>query len=195
MVRFFLLNGMGDPLSDSTKSTKSTDRSVPKSLQERVIVARSQYARILTQNFVNGSARFLLDPTITDARGGRLEEEINLAMQLSARLWSQRSRVGCLDLQVFHNTAFSASADYLEAHQSQEKDIDPPNFYDGLPVGIVVQPAIVAFGTEEGQGYSAISRVWLKARVWVDRTGARRQEAEHARQRQAEEAHLNVFWQ
>ena len=175
----------------------------PASPKEQLLAARTQYATSLVHKFVNGPARFLLDPANLDSREGRLEEEMSLAMQLSARLWSQRSRVGCLDLQTFRDATFCASGNYLEAHQSQERDIDPPNFYDGLPVEMVVQPAIVAFGTEDGQGYSAISRVWLKGRVWIGGGGQRQQEAEEAREREAEEAKKrqeelalsNLFWQ
>ncbi|KAF3770178.1 hypothetical protein M406DRAFT_53764 [Cryphonectria parasitica EP155] len=56
----------------------------------------------------------------------------------------------------------------MDLHQSQR----PEPALLGKPLLMVLQPAIVACGTEEGRKYDQVSRIWLKARVWVGRGGS-----------------------
>lgn len=54
-------------------------------------------------------------------------------------------------------------SELMEPHQSQRSEV--PKDYHGRRILMVVQPAIVAFGTEDRRNYDEISRLWLKARV------------------------------
>ena len=49
--------------------------------------------------------------------------------------------------------------------------------YEGIQIHSLVQPAIVAFGNEEGDNYSQPARVWLRARVLVEDSAAEKQKA------------------
>lgn len=88
------------------------------------------------------------------------------ALEFSLQLWAQRSRLDTMDLQMFHRHELGKYVHYselMQPHQSQRSEA--PEVYHGRRILMVVQPAIVAFGTEDGRKYDEISRVWLNARV------------------------------
>lgn len=59
------------------------------------------------------------------------------------------------------------SSEYAEPHKSQLALAEDDEIsYHNLPVGMILQPAIVAVGTEDGERYGEITRVWLKAQIW-----------------------------
>ena len=130
---------------------------------------KAQYADALTEKFLNSAARFCLNPeteVIASERTDFLKDEISRALDFSLQLWAQRSRLGVMDLATFHRHKLGKyvyHSELMEPHQSQSSE--PPENYHGRPILMVVQPAIVAFGTEDGCDYHEISRVWLKARV------------------------------
>lgn len=137
--------------------------------------ARAQHAHKLTEQFLKGAARCLLrEPADLDHHQQFLTEEFKRALQFSSSLWSQRSVVRSLDLKAleqinggrFQGVREGSDLELLEMHQSQRQDSSASA---GLPLIMVVQPAVVACGTENGVKYDQISRVWLKARVWVQR--------------------------
>lgn len=130
---------------------------------------KARYADALTEKFLNSAARFCLKQE-TEWRAGErtnfLKDEISRALEFSLQLWAQRSRPDAMDLQMFHRHELCNYVHFsglMEPHQSQRPEA--PEDYHGRRILMVVQPAIVAFGTEDGRGYDEISRVWLKARV------------------------------
>ncbi|KAG6365979.1 hypothetical protein INS49_000155 [Diaporthe citri] len=130
---------------------------------------KARYADALTDKFLNSAARFCLKQEAewrACERTNFLKDEISRALEFSLQLWAQRSRVDAVDLQMFHRHdlgKYVHCSELMEPHQSQRSEA--PEDYHGRRMLMVVQPAIVAFGTEDGRDYDEISRVWLKARV------------------------------
>ena len=52
------------------------------------------------------------------------------------------------------------------AHKLEEND----NSKDGMPIQMVVEPGILAYGNEQGESYE-VSKVWGKAVVWLSSSG------------------------
>lgn len=132
---------------------------------------KARYADALTDKFLNSAARLCLKQE-TEWRAGErmnfLKDEISRALEFSLQLWAQRSRLDVMDLQMFHHHELGKYVHYselMEPHQSQRSEA--PEDYHGRRILMVVQPAIVAFGTEDGRDYDEISRVCLKGRVWM----------------------------
>jgi hypothetical protein len=55
-------------------------------------------------------------------------------------------------------------------HESQ-RSFQQKQSFDGLQVGMVVHPTIVAWGNENAENYTS-NRVWIKASVWLKGVGA-----------------------
>ncbi|KXJ86325.1 hypothetical protein Micbo1qcDRAFT_180097 [Microdochium bolleyi] len=119
--------------------------------------------------FLSGPARFLfkeLDAGAADLREVRLTELIEQALVMSSQLWSQRSVVYQSAMRFFDGT-MPQDHHFTEPHKSQLRLVDEiEDEYYNLPLGMVIQPAIVAVGTEDGQRYDKVTRVWLKAQTW-----------------------------
>lgn len=179
LVRILSVNGMGLTPSELRKDS-------PKSAK-LLLEHRARYARMLADKFLRGTAQFLLKSQSLEQREscfGRLEQQLDLALQQSAKLWTHRSFMRCLDLGEIKRLRWDTmkvAPGAMQTHQSQK--LEQPAQYNDQPIIMVVQPAIVACGTEEGQNYGAISRVWLRARVWVGGDGpdVKEQELEAAR--------------
>ena len=61
---------------------------------------------------------------------------------------------------------FSVDSERMDAHTTM--DIEQNNHgWDGKPIDLVIQPAIVAYGNERGENYNG-SKVWSKAIVWME---------------------------
>jgi hypothetical protein len=102
------------------------------------------------------------------SRRARLGEEVDKALQFSLELFSSRSQVRCESLRslpVDWIRVFKPTNPVLELYQADR--IDHPEEYDGRPVTMVVQPAIIAWGNEDGRDYSAY-RVLTKGQVCVE---------------------------
>ncbi|KAK0724595.1 hypothetical protein B0H67DRAFT_108878 [Lasiosphaeris hirsuta] len=129
---------------------------------------RRQYAQHLATAFLKGPSRFLLRDKLTDTCAGRLTEEIDNALKFSVTLWSGRSDIqmeGLEDFQERFQGKFKQGSDEMELHRGNKgEDVKA---YRDQPILVVVQPAIVALGTEEGDEYDSARRVWMKAQVNV----------------------------
>lgn len=132
---------------------------------------KARRANALADEFLNGPASLCLRQETEERAVDRvdfLKDEISQALDFSLQLWAQRSRLDAMDLKVFHRHSLERyvhQSELMEPHQSQSSDA--PEDYHGRRILMVVQPAVVAFGTEDGRDYGEISRVWLKARVWM----------------------------
>jgi len=175
-MRIFAVNGIGG-LYDHVQAGKHA---------KRLAEERAGHARRLAHRFLSGAAQYLLKqltPQEAEVCRGRLEEQIDLALQKSVKLWCHRSAIRIYDLPAMQRGrqgAFYENYQVMQSHQSQK--LNPPEDFYGLPIVVVVQPGIAASGTEEGQNYAAVSRVWMKARVWVGGTGGRKRDLEAAKE-------------
>jgi hypothetical protein len=174
-MKLLAFNGIGPPTADvDEQSVLAKARNDPNqaTLRTKLISARLGYARLLSRRFLDGPARYLMknDPKTARDREVKVEEEINLALQFSARLWSHRSFVRCLglrDLRELGLGQYNAHHSMAGLHAICPTDDEEPDFGQAEPILAVIQPAIVAFGTEEGQGYGTVTRPWMKAQVIV----------------------------
>lgn len=160
--------------------------------------AISLYEESLVNLFLNGAAKFLLK--LVDDRGNQsveaLREDIRESLIFSLRLWSQKSKPCIYGIEKFALVPFRHDDQMLKLYHSQDpagvqihdpddddedEEEDNEGLYDGLPICIVVQPAIVAFGNQSGENYSSMTRIWSQGIVWVQ--GSRQRLLEKRRRR------------
>lgn len=54
----------------------------------------------------------------------------------------------------------------MQLHRAHK--VDDWRKYEGSAIVMVVQPAIVVYGTERGDNYSCMRRIWAPAKVLID---------------------------
>ena len=123
---------------------------------------------MLITKFESSQAQFLYRPS---DEAGLLERRTQLLNvfrsigELTSRLWTQKVYVSTLGLNDLSKGPFHVDSTLVEAHKShklEEKD----SSLDGVPIEMVVEPAIVAWGNERGESYDTY-KVWAKAVVWM----------------------------
>ncbi|CVL05380.1 uncharacterized protein FMAN_10771 [Fusarium mangiferae] len=162
LVRFFSAHGMA---ADAESSLRGGEQAL--------LDARTRFAGHLTSRFLAGPAHYLLrnlsEEEWQDCSSG-LEEQINQALQQSLGLWTHRSYMRCYDLPILQQLGqdvFEAGSELMQPHQAHQLGQLKRAQHHGTPVVMVVQPAIVVCGTEEGQDYGRIRRVWMPAKVLI----------------------------
>ncbi|KAK3369989.1 hypothetical protein B0H63DRAFT_551948 [Podospora didyma] len=176
LMRILCENGLGKLRREPEKDSG----------QYKLSKGRERFAQKLARRFMSGTAaQFLLKPQAHEQAQRRLEEELNSALEYSAQLWCgrllMRTAKSLPVLQHHQQDVLKAPSKWLQPHQSQKETLNPPEMFNGLPLLVVVHPAVTVRGTEEGQNYSATSRIWLKARAWMGGTNERRREHEAQR--------------
>jgi hypothetical protein len=132
--------------------------------------ARTAFYIDLAQQFLDSPARWLLKSTVDQYRSEQQESLLELireAGKFSTNLWMQRTVTECWGLLQLPSSPFSLHSPIMRLHESQ-RNREADNTLDGLQVGMVVHPAIVAYGNENAENYSWQPRVWMKASVWVE---------------------------
>ncbi|KAH7027908.1 uncharacterized protein B0I36DRAFT_365041 [Microdochium trichocladiopsis] len=161
-TRAMIIRTLSGLLSSHTEGSSSAQA-------ENLHKAQLQISRCYAEEFLKGAARFLckeLDAENMELRNARLAELVEQALIMSTQLWSQRSRVYCGTMEFFDAT-IPQDQNHTEPHKSQIRLVEEDEAaYHNLPLGMVVQPAILAIGTEDGQRYHEVTRVWLKAQLW-----------------------------
>lgn len=144
--------------------SKSSSTNTKSFVQQRV----DRICNMLAGNFMSGPVSMLLRPITNDGSyTSRMKELIALyiqAAQLASSLWAQRTYMDCWGQQrlpVFQIANPALSAHRL--HQLDEEDLK----LDGKKTLLVVQPAIIAFGSENAEYYDR-SKIWAPAIVVVD---------------------------
>ncbi|KAI1955464.1 hypothetical protein LOZ58_006762 [Ophidiomyces ophidiicola] len=89
------------------------------------------------------------------------------ASNISAGLWTQRNNIKCLWLHDLGK--FQVNSPFMSAHRLQKLD-EGDTRLGGNDILAVIQPAVLAYGSNEGENYKEW-RVWLKAIVIVDEYG------------------------
>jgi hypothetical protein len=94
--------------------------------------------------------------------------------ELGWSLWTQKMRfevLGLHSLQQLMQTdslRFDSKSEYLQADRLNSTALDKhQKALDGVPVALVVSPAVVAIGTADGTEYD-LRRVWKNATVLID---------------------------
>ncbi|KAF5965229.1 hypothetical protein FBULB1_12330 [Fusarium bulbicola] len=162
LMRFFSSHGMA---ADAESSLRGREQAL--------LDARTRFAGDLSRRFLCGPARHLLrslsDEEWQDCSSG-LEEQINQALQQSLGLWTHRSYMRCYDLPVLQQLGrdvFEAGSDLMQPHQAHQLGQPKQSQHHGTPIVMVVQPAIVVCGNEEGEDYGRTRRVWMPAKVVI----------------------------
>ena len=70
----------------------------------------------------------------------------------------------------FGNARFYVTDKFLEAHAAHKLEEDSTAL-DGKHVEVVVQPAVIAYGNEDGKAYDK-HKIWAKAVVWLSQMGS-----------------------
>lgn len=125
---------------------------------------RDSYYHDMARIFDSGKVRVFYRPSDDYQRRTELYEIIRALGELFTSLWKQRAHIVCWGLDHFQNEPFTATSDLMTAHPAYRLD-EADSALNGHPVQMVVQPAIVAYGNEEGKHYDHY-KVWAKAVVW-----------------------------
>jgi hypothetical protein len=140
------------------------ERGIQANYRNQSAERKARYYQQLTQFFDSGKARVLYRSCDANQRRKELYEIIHALGELFNSLWKQKVHIVCRGLDHFQRTSFTASSDLMTAHAAYRLD-EADTKLDGLPVQMVVQPAILAYGNEEGKNYDQY-KVWAKAVVW-----------------------------
>ncbi|EAW24743.1 uncharacterized protein NFIA_102270 [Aspergillus fischeri NRRL 181] len=123
--------------------------------------------RGLVTRFLNSSARTLLRNVENHEAGNQRAQELQSlydgAAQLALSLWTQRAFMTCQSLEEL--PPFTVSNPIMRAHRLHRLDEDDKRL-DGKRILLCVQPAILAFGSENAEHYNQ-HKIWSPAVVVV----------------------------
>ncbi|KAH1589194.1 hypothetical protein KXX44_009487 [Aspergillus fumigatus] len=126
-----------------------------------------QLVRGLVTRFLTSSARTLLrkveNPEAGDRRAQELQSLYDGAAQLALSLWTQRAFMTCRSLEEL--PPFTVSNPVMRAHRLHHLDEDDTRL-DGKRILLCVQPAVLAFGSENAEHYNQ-HKIWSPAVVVV----------------------------
>lgn len=125
---------------------------------------KERYYQDMARIFDSGNIRVFYRASDDHQRRKELYEIIRALDELFSSLWKQKAYIVCRGLDRFQDEPFMATSDLMTAHPAYRLD-EGDRKLDGLPVRMVVQPAILAYGNEEGKNYDHY-KVWAKAVVW-----------------------------
>jgi hypothetical protein len=109
-------------------------------------------------------ARPIMRKHDTAIRRKELFEIIQATGELFSSLWKQKVHIETR-LEDFHRKPFNVASNQLESHPALHLE-EGDTKMDGSLIEMVVQPAILAWGNEEGKDYNEY-KVWAKAVVWL----------------------------
>ena len=130
---------------------------------------RDVYYRILVEEFIFTSpARILFRPCNQDevvVRKEQLLEVFRFTGETIRKLWYQKVYMATLGPTNLLNKRFEISSAEMEPHATHRLEAGDTSL-DGMPIQLVVEPGIIAWGNERGESYNR-GKVWLKAVVWL----------------------------
>lgn len=121
----------------------------------------------LVEEYLSGPVDILLRPIGNDGPVTQRRKDLltlyDDGAKLALSLWSQRSFLTCQSQEEL--PIFSGGSPMMSAHRLHQLDDDDRRM-DGRKVILFVQPAIIAFGSENAENYDQ-SKVWAAAVVVV----------------------------
>ena len=126
---------------------------------------KEQYYRHIATIFESSDVRVLYRPCDVAQRHEELLDVMRNIGDLSSSLWKQRVFTVPWGMEKFRKMQFSVDSRMMTAHPTHGLG-DGDARLDGRTVQMVVQPAILAYGNEEGENFDE-SKVWAKAVVWL----------------------------
>lgn len=130
--------------------------------------AKQTYCRGLITKFETSQAKALYRECSEDEvldRRTQLSEIFRECADVFSALWAQKVALSSLDRDKLLKQPFDVHSREFEAHASHKLD-EGETELDGKPIQLIVEPAIIAWGNEYGEGYDQY-KVWTKAVVWV----------------------------
>ena len=145
-------------------------RSKPSTANEEARNRRERYYQKLVEDFMSSDRVYLLQPCgppEREKRSARLLEIFRSTGEFACKLWSQKVNITLVGAEKLVQKPFSMDDNLFEAHATHTSRLDAdPKSMDGMPIQLVVEPGILAWGTERGEAYQSY-KVWLKAVVWM----------------------------
>ena len=133
---------------------------------------REKYYSELVNDFEQSPARLLYRDCSGHACSNRRKQLLDIFCptgEYFSRLWAQKAYIDVLDLTDLKKIPYQNDSDLLEAHAVHNLENGDERM-DGMPVQMVVEPAIIAWGNEQGENYDA-RKIWAKAVVWMSSGG------------------------
>ena len=135
---------------------------------------RENYYRKLVTDFESSNARVLYrdcEEQESAKRQAQLLELFRSIGELTSKLWSQKVVISVVGSKDLLKTPFENGNKVLDAHAIHRLE-EGDKRMDGMPIQVVVEPAILAFGNERGESYEEY-KVWGKAVVWMSSGAAK----------------------
>ncbi|KAK4450205.1 hypothetical protein QBC34DRAFT_297719 [Podospora aff. communis PSN243] len=157
-------------LSDGGISRDASHPSMANNEDKQMLAStRREYARLLKERFLSGSARYFLrdqDPQGIAKLEGQLVSELDLALRFSAQVWARRSPMHFIGLAEIAGSSQDLQFDpeVMIPHINQRTSANRDQ-----QVVMVLQPAIGTLRKIGSEG-----QVWRKAEVVVTSTNAQR---------------------
>lgn len=151
------------------------DHETPTAAQKASAKRREERYDELVDQFDKGRSSCLYRPCTQSElfrRRTSLKNLLHDTGEYLTRLWSQKVYIEILDLAELRHNPFKIAAEEYEPHNRLKLDDEQNDTrLDGWPIQAVVQPAIVAYGNEQGEEYAKLRKIWSKAIVWVSSGG------------------------
>ncbi|KAE8364463.1 hypothetical protein BDV27DRAFT_172353 [Aspergillus caelatus] len=146
------------------KAMRQVDETYAHAWRSQTLIGR--LSRELATKFLASPASHIFRQTARAddirTREQELQSLLNGAAQLALSLWTQRPFIVCWI--EYHD--FAINHRKMSAHRLHHLDEDDTRL-DGKKVLLFIQPAILAYGTADGQDYNQ-RKVWMRATVVVD---------------------------
>lgn len=126
-------------------------------VEERI----SRKCAALAIQFREGPVKYLLQEN-SEQQQVKLVSIFQHAGEIAGQLWTQRTYLRCLYFCDFSQKPFRVGSKIMEAHPSHFQDDESDRRLDNLPVMMIVRPALLAYGNDDGERFDQC-RVWGKA--------------------------------
>jgi hypothetical protein len=135
-----------------------------------IVELKIQYFAESAKQFINGPAKILFSPQSEDdidSRFTSLRDILQAAGDLSIQLRKQKVGISCLyiDSSQLIQKGFQPNSGLMEPHDGMCLE-DGNHTLDGEEIVMVVEPAIVAYWT--GDGEEKKGKIWAKSVVWIN---------------------------
>ncbi|EFE32266.1 uncharacterized protein ARB_00788 [Trichophyton benhamiae CBS 112371] len=128
------------------------------------------YSTEMAKLFLKGPIGLLLEvPKPGAIQDGCLDDLYHIfahAMQLSLSLWCHRAHMTCNSVFAGNTRAYHHTDRSMIAHRLHQLD-EGEKKLDGKEILVIIQPAVVAFGNEDGENYDK-GKIWSPAIVLVN---------------------------
>lgn len=139
---------------------------------QQALNRRFEYYEKLADAFECSDARLLYLKCSDEDKAARFKHLMDLfclAGEFFSRLWSQKVYISTPGSSTLLKKPFDIGMEYCEphaAHKLEEND----NSKDGMPIQMIVEPGIFAYGNQQDESYD-VAKVWGKAVVWLSSGG------------------------